>query len=57
MNPGRPSYSALEVAGWQYQQAHAAALARRVAALEKENAHLLRMGDFGAANDPLVATA
>ena len=50
----RLSYSALEIAGWQYQQQHAAALARRVAALEKENAQLMRLGDFGAANDPLV---
>lgn len=53
----RLSYSALEIAGWQYQQQHAAALARRVAALEKENAQLVRLGNFGAANDPLVASA
>lgn len=51
----RYSYTALEIAGWQYQQAHAAALARRVAQLEKENAHLLRVGVFGAANDALMA--
>lgn len=53
----RLSYSAIEIAGWQYQQAHTAALARRVAALERENAHLLKVGVFGAANDPLMATA
>lgn len=50
----RTAYSALEIAGWHYQQQHAQALARRVAQLEKENAHLLRVGDFGAANDPLM---
>lgn len=52
----RTSYTALEIQGWHYQQQHSIALARRVAVLEKENAHLLRVGDFGAANDPLVAT-
>lgn len=50
----RMSYGALEIAGWHYQQQHARALADRVAALEKENAHLLRVGDFGAANDPVI---
>jgi hypothetical protein len=53
----RYSYSALEIAGWQYHQAHALALARQIEALQKENAQLLRLGDFGAANDPLIATA
>lgn len=53
----RNAYTAREIAGWPYQKAHAEALARRVAQLEKENAQLLRLGDFGAANDPLVVTA
>lgn len=50
----RVSYSAREIAGWQYQTAHAQALARRVSELEKQNAHLLRVGDFKAANDPVM---
>lgn len=51
----RYSYSALEIAGWHYQQAHAAALARHVQALEGRIAHLLDVGEFGAANDALMA--
>lgn len=54
----RLSYSAREIAGWQYQLAHADALARRVIELEKQNAHLLQVGVFESANDPLImATA
>jgi hypothetical protein len=50
----RIAYTAREIAGWQYQTAHAQALARRIAELEKQNAHLLRVGEFGAANDPIA---
>lgn len=53
----RTAYSALEIAGWQYQQAALRASLERIEALKKENAHLLRVGVFGAANDPLMATA
>lgn len=52
----RTGYTAREIAGWPYQEAHAAALARRIVQLEKEKAHLLRVGHFDAANDPLIAT-
>lgn len=52
----RNSYTAREIAGWPYQQAHARALARRIATLEREKAHLLRTGHFDAANDPLIST-
>lgn len=48
------SYSAREIAGWQYQTAHARALTRQIEALRKENAHLLSIGHFDAANDPLM---
>jgi len=41
--------------GWQYHQAHAAALARRVVELEKKTAYLLRLGRFEASNDALRA--
>lgn len=50
----RISYTAREIAGWPYQMAHARALARRITELEKEKAHLLKVGDFEAANDPLM---
>lgn len=53
----RLSYSAREIAGWQYQTAHAQALERRILALEKQNAHLLRVGEFGAANDPVICAS
>jgi len=51
----RFSYTALEIMGWQYHQAHAAALARRVVELEKKTAYLLRLGRFEASNDALRA--
>lgn len=51
----RHSYSALEIAGWHYQQAHAEALSRRVVELEKKTAYLLQTGRFDAANDALMA--
>lgn len=51
----RYSYTAMEITGWQYQQAHAQALARRVVELEKKTAYLLSVGRFDAANDALVA--
>jgi hypothetical protein len=50
------SWSAREIAGWPYQMAHAEALALRIRQLEKEKAHLLKVGRFDAANDPLVAS-
>lgn len=50
----RYAYTPREIAGWPYQLAHAEALARRVAQLEKEKAHLLRVGRFDAANDALM---
>lgn len=50
----RYSYSALEIAGWHYQTAHAEALAAQVAELRRQNAELLRLGDFSAANDPIA---
>lgn len=50
----RHSYTALEIAGFCYQQAHAAALSRRVATLEGQIAHLLNIGHFDAANDPIA---
>lgn len=48
------SYSAREIAGWQYQVAHARALAAQVEQLRKDNAYLLTIGRFDAANDPLI---
>lgn len=50
----RVSFSARELAGWQYQLEHARALARRVAELERDRAYLFRTGDFDAANDALA---
>lgn len=47
-------YTAREIAGWPFILEHARALERRIVQLEKEKAHLLRVGDFKAANDPLV---
>lgn len=51
----RYSYTAREIQGWQYQMALIEALKRRVRALEIKNAELMRLGDFGAANDALMA--
>ncbi|AXS79851.1 hypothetical protein HYN24_07375 [Dechloromonas sp. HYN0024] len=51
----RIHYTAREIAGWPYQLEHSRALARRVVALEKEKAHLLKVGYFEAANDALIA--
>lgn len=48
------SYTAREISGWPYQLAHARALARQITQLEKEKAHLLKVGYFEAANDPLA---
>jgi len=53
----RMSYTAREIAGWHYQIAHARALADRIEELKKQNAHLLRVGDFQAANDPLICVS
>lgn len=50
----RQAYTAREIAGWPMQIAHMQALNRRILELEKEKAHLLQVGDFKAANDPLV---
>lgn len=51
----RCSYSAREIQGWQYQTALIDALKRRIRSLELDNAQLLKLGDFGAANDALIA--
>lgn len=48
-------YTAREIAGWPFQIQHSQALSRRIQALEKEKAHLLRVGYFDAANDPLIS--
>lgn len=50
----RLSYSAREIAGWQYQVAHAKALANRVEELEAQQDYLLRIGNFDAANDAIA---
>lgn len=50
----RHSYTALEIAGWCYQQAHAAALSRQVSDLKGQVRHLLNIGQFEAANDPIA---
>lgn len=54
--PGtRFAYTAREIAGWPYQVALIDALKRHIAKLETEKAHLLKVGDFQAANDPLMS--
>ena len=53
----RQRYTARELSGLIYQTAHLRALESRISALKKQNAHLLRVGDFKAANDPLIRTA
>lgn len=53
----RYSYSALEIAGWHYQTAHSLSLSREIAALQKQIAHLLKVGDFQAANDPITCVS
>lgn len=53
----RLSFSARELAGIPYQQQHAQALSRQVAALQKQNAQLLRLGVFDCANDPLICVS
>lgn len=50
----RLSFSARELAGWQYQVAYADALARRVKELERDRDYLLRVGVFEAANDAIA---
>ncbi|WP_295003780.1 hypothetical protein [uncultured Dechloromonas sp.] len=50
----RLSYSAREIAGWQYQVAYAEALGRRVKELEQHRDYLLRIGVFEAANDAIA---
>lgn len=50
----RLSYSAREIAGWQYQVAHAKALVNRVEELEAQQDYLLRIGNFDAANDAIA---
>lgn len=52
----RYSYSALEIAGWHYQQDHIAALSRRIVELEQQITYLQTVGDFRAANDPLISS-
>jgi hypothetical protein len=46
----RIAYTAREIAGWQYQQAHTAALARRVAELERRISYLMNQDRSEAAN-------
>lgn len=53
----RITYTAREIAGWQYQAAHARLLAMQIEHLKKQNAHLLRVGDFQAANDPITCVS
>lgn len=53
----RLSYSAREIAGWPYQVALAESRARQIASLQKQIAHLLTVGDFAAANDPLTCVS
>lgn len=53
----RDSYTAREIAGIRYLKAHADALARRVADLEKQTAHLLQVGRFDCANDALISAS
>lgn len=53
----RTSYTAREIAGWPYQIEHTRALERQIAALRKENAHLLKVGNFEAANDPIICAS
>lgn len=53
--PGtRFAYTARQIAGWPYQLALIDALNRRITELEKEKAHLLQVGYFEAANDPIA---
>jgi hypothetical protein len=46
----RIAYTAREIAGWQYQQAHTAALSRRVAELERRISYLINQDRSEAAN-------
>lgn len=50
----RYSWTPREIAGWPYQLALIDALQRQIAGLKKDNAHLLKTGNFEAANDPLM---
>lgn len=52
----RLSYSAREIAGWQYQTAHAETLSRALAASQARIEYLLRIGNFEAQNDALIHT-
>jgi hypothetical protein len=55
--PGtRLALSAREIAGWQYQQQHAAALARALDDSRRKIEYLLRVGRFDAQNDALINT-
>lgn len=51
---GRNRATARELAGLPYLHAHVRALQDKITRLEKQNARLLRLGDFGAANDACV---
>ncbi len=52
----RYSYSAREIAGWHYQIRNLDIKSRRIDELERRIAHLLEIGQFGAANDALMAS-
>lgn len=53
--PGtRWRFTARELAGVPYLQAHIGALERKISDLQKQNGQLLRLGDFGAANDAIA---
>ena len=49
-------YTAREIAGWQYQVAHAQAMGRALEAAQVKIDYLLRIGQFEAQNDALIHT-
>lgn len=51
---GKTRATARELAGLPYLHAHIRALESKVARLEAQRAHLLRVGEFGAANDAIA---
>lgn len=51
---GRNRATARELAGLPYLHAHVRALEGEIVRLKKQNAHLVRTGDFGAANDAIA---
>lgn len=51
---GRNRITALELTGLHYLHAHVEALEDEIRRLKKQIAHLMTVGDFGAANDALM---